>query len=52
MESIKYGIRKPSSDFEKRTNERNAPGKVTMVKGKCSCQKSAPAKQSKGIGKA
>lgn len=49
--SIEYGIRTPKSDFEKRANDRNAPGKV-VYKKTAPTGKQAPATQNKGIGKA
>ena len=50
--SIEYGARKPKSDFDKRANDKNSPGGVSYVKGKLLGKKEAPAKQTKGIGKA
>lgn len=50
MESIKYGIQNPSSDFDRRANDTNAPGSDRCVKGKAGAipQGSTPGKQTKG----
>ena len=49
--SIEYGVSTPKSDFDRRANDKNSPGKVSYKKTAPS-GKEAPAKQTKGIDRA